>query len=299
MKPFRFIDAIDKLEYATWLDPLVKAAETVAKKVIRPQWIRDILHGVPQGHPLHPPLVQVPIGAWLSAGVLDVLPGTHKQAKLLIGVGTIAAAPAAAAGYTDFTELHEQQKRTAIVHSTLLSGTTALYAASWLARRQGNHRRGKQLSYIGLAAAGMGGFLGGVLSFRQASGVNHTEDVFHRISPGWHSIGRLEDFAQGKLQKSQVGQVPVTVYRYRNGGSEASDQILVLADACSHLSGPLSDGSLLDGETDSPCVQCPWHGSVFSLRDGQVLQGPATARQPSFHTRIQDGVIEACLPGAG
>jgi|SRR5690625_3037503 len=299
MKTFRFIDAIDKLEYAKWLDPLVNVVETVAKKVIRPQWIRDILHGVPQGHPLHPPLVQVPLGAWLSAGILDALPGTQEQAKLLIGVGTIAATPAAAAGYTDFTELHEQQKRTTIVHSALLVSTTALYAASWWARHQGNHRRGKQLSYIGLATAGMGGFLGGVLSFRQASGVNHTEDVFHRMSPGWHSIGRLEDFTQGKLQKSQVGQVPVTVYRYRNGGSESSDQILVLADACSHLSGPLSEGTLLDSNTDSPCVQCPWHGSVFSLRDGQVMRGPATARQPSFDTRIQNGVVEACLPGAG
>ncbi|MDN3258204.1 Rieske (2Fe-2S) protein, partial [Streptomyces sp. MA25(2023)] len=30
-----------------------------------------------------------------------------------------------------------------------------------------------------------------------------------------------------------------------------------LADRCSHLAGPLSEGTVADG-----CVECPWHGSV-------------------------------------
>ena len=50
---------------------------------------------------------------------------------------------------------------------------------------------------------------------------------------------------------------------------------------------------------DAPCVVCPWHGSVFSLRSGEVVHGPATAGQPRFSTRIRDGVLEVSLPGAG
>ncbi len=58
-------------------------------------------------------------------------------------------------------------------------------------------------------------------------------------------------------------------------------------------------GSLADGELSGDQVTCPWHGSVFCLRDGSVVRGPATAPQPSFETRIVDGAVEVRLPGAG
>jgi nitrite reductase/ring-hydroxylating ferredoxin subunit len=68
----------------------------------------------------------------------------------------------------------------------------------------------------------------------------------------------------------------------------------VLANRCSHLSGPLSGGDYHDG-----CLTCPWHGSTFRMADGTVARGPATAPQPVFRTRVADGTLQACLPGAG
>lgn len=69
----------------------------------------------------------------------------------------------------------------------------------------------------------------------------------------------------------------------------------VLADRCSHASGPLSEGDVVDG-----CVTCPWHGSVFRLADGWNVGGQATAPQPCFVTRTDgDGNLQACLPDAG
>lgn len=68
----------------------------------------------------------------------------------------------------------------------------------------------------------------------------------------------------------------------------------VLAERCSHMSGPLSTGDVSDG-----VATCPWHGSRFRLVDGSVVGGPATAPQPSFETRVIDGVIHVMLPGAG
>jgi nitrite reductase/ring-hydroxylating ferredoxin subunit len=53
------------------------------------------------------------------------------------------------------------------------------------------------------------------------------------------------------------------------------------------MGGPLSEGALEDDN-----VQCPWHGSVFSLEDGRVLEGPATAREPVYETRVHEGKIE-------
>jgi nitrite reductase/ring-hydroxylating ferredoxin subunit len=71
-------------------------------------------------------------------------------------------------------------------------------------------------------------------------------------------------------------------------------EVHVLAERCSHLSGPLSEGELAGG-----CLTCPWHGSVFRVADGSVARGPATAPQPAFEVREADGAIQVCLPGAG
>ncbi len=79
--------------------------------------LRDLLHGRQLGHPLHPALVQVPTGAWLSAAVLDLLPGTERAARTLVGVGVLAAAPATLSGWVDWAEQHERQPRTGVVHA--------------------------------------------------------------------------------------------------------------------------------------------------------------------------------------
>jgi nitrite reductase/ring-hydroxylating ferredoxin subunit len=68
-------------------------------------------------------------------------------------------------------------------------------------------------------------------------------------------------------------------------------RIFVLAEKCSHLGGPLADGKL-EGET----VTCPWHGSKFSLRDGSVINGPATYSQPCFEVRVRNGQVEVRTP---
>jgi nitrite reductase/ring-hydroxylating ferredoxin subunit len=84
-----------------------------------------------------------------------------------------------------------------------------------------------------------------------------------------------------------VDEVPVLVVR------EPGDLVHVLADRCSHLSGPLSEGKL----TDDGCVECPWHGSLFRLADGENLRGPATAPQPVFDSRVTaEGQVEVRLP---
>jgi nitrite reductase/ring-hydroxylating ferredoxin subunit len=76
------------------------------------------------------------------------------------------------------------------------------------------------------------------------------------------------------------------------------DSVSVLSNVCSHLSGPLNRGRLVSGHRDDPCVECPWHGSVFSLNTGEVVHGPATAPLPQFDTRVTDGLLEVQLQRA-
>jgi nitrite reductase/ring-hydroxylating ferredoxin subunit/uncharacterized membrane protein len=261
--------------------------------VIRPGLVRDLLHGVWLGHPLHPVLVQVPIGAFASAGVLDLLPGHERSADVLVATGVAAALPAAASGLADWSEMHEQQQRVGVVHAAANSVALVLYAASLAARSRGARGRGRVLGYLGLGVVGVSGFLGGHLAFRQAAGANHAEEVPHLVPPGWHDLCAVDDLGgDGEPRVRVLGEgataVPLLVVR-------RGDRIDVLSDHCSHLAGPLHEG---DVDTQAGCVTCPWHGSTFGLDDGSVRRGPATAPVHAFDVKVEGGRLMVRLPRA-
>jgi nitrite reductase/ring-hydroxylating ferredoxin subunit/uncharacterized membrane protein len=280
----------DQLERVEGLDRVVEPLQQVVRK-LPPGRFKDALHGVWLGHPVHPVLVQLPVGAWMSAAFLDALGRDDDGARHLIGLGLLASVPAALAGSADWAEQHEQQLRTGVVHAAANSAAIGLYAGSLLARARQRAGLGKALGYAGLAAVAVGGLLGGDISYRQAGGANHAEETPHLVTPGWQDLVPLAELTPGKPGQVMLGAVPVFVLR-------DGDQVHVLANKCSHLSGPLSDGEL-SGSGDGTCVTCPWHGSVFRLRDGAVVHGPATADQPAFATRIEAGIVQVCLPDAG
>ncbi len=283
----RVLWLLDRLERGPRADRVI---ETVRKGVralpLGPG--RDLLHGRQLGHPVHPLLVQVPVGSWLSAAVLDLRSGRSRQteAGLLVGVGLAAAVPAALAGAVDWAELHREQQRVGLVHALANTAAVGLYAASLACRLKGRAGAGRTYGYLGLTAVGLGGMLGGHLAYRQASGANHAEEVPHVVREGWHRVGTVDEFPAGRSVRRSVDDVPVLVVRESGGRFHA------LAERCSHLGGPLAGGTVEDG-----CVRCPWHGSVFRLSDGWNVRGPATAPQPSFETRVVDGHVEVRLRG--
>ena len=275
--------AVDELERTEKLDGLVGLGQRWAR-LLRPGRSRDALYGVWLGHPLHPMLVQAPIGLWLSASVLDAWPDGERASRRLVLLGLAAAVPAALAGTADWSEQHEQQMRVGAVHAMANAAAAGLYLAS-LVTRAGTRSRALRLA--GLAVAGVSGLLGGHISFRLAGGANQAEPVPHLVEPGWHDLMSAGELTDGGLVQHMLGEVPVVVIR-------DGQQVHVLAARCSHLSGPLPDGELADG-----CLTCPWHGSTFRISDGAVVHGPATSPQPVFQVRVVDGTIQACLPGAG
>ena len=274
---------MSRLEQATGLDPIVSAGQRAAR-LIRPGRIRDGLNGVWLGHPLHPLLAQAATGAWVSASVLDLSPGHQDGAGLLTAVGLAAAIPATLAGAADWSEQHEQQMRVGVIHAAGNALALGMYGAALMVPG----RRGRQLLRLGgLAAVSGAGLLGGHLAFRLAGGANHAEEVPHLVQPGWHYLMRAADVPDGMPVRQMLGEVPVVVVRV-NG------VVRVLADRCSHMSGPLSGGDL-----DGGGLTCPWHGSSFRVADGSVGRGPATAPQPVFQVREVGGALQVMLPGAG
>lgn len=274
---------ISRLEQDSRLDNAVSAGQRAAR-LIRPGKVRDALHGVWLGHPVHPILVQATVGAWLSASILDVTGADEKASRRLAVAGLAAAVPAALAGAADWSEQHEQQMRVGVIHAVGNLAAIGLYAASLAPR---GPTAARLLRLAGLAAVSASGVLGGHISFHLAGGVNHAEEVPHLVEPGWQHLMRAADLPEGKPVRQWLGEVPVVAIR-------ADGSVHVLTDRCSHMSGPLSDSEL-----DNGCLTCPWHGSVFRIADGSVARGPATAPQPAFEVREVGGAIQVCLPGAG
>lgn len=275
------------LEDAAPLDKLVTPVKAAVQKVLVNRRVADTLHGVPLGHPLHPLLAQGALGTLASATILDLLPIPRVSSRVLTLAGIGIAVPAIAAGYADWSQLHPQQQRVGLVHSAANAVSVGLYAGALLIPGL----RGRLLSVAGFSAAGFGGFLGAHMSYRQASGANHTEGVPHLVQPGWHDLCAVDDLPAegGAVQQVLDGTMPVPLLVARSGG-----EVRVLAAECSHMSGPLFEGEIADG-----CVTCPWHRSVFDLSDGSVVHGPATSPQPSFRTRVEAGRLQVLLEGAG
>ena len=280
---------VDRLENAGPLDPAVKALKAVAARLLQPQGLRDALHGVWFGHPLHPVLTDVPIGAWSAAALLDAIPGQGAAATTLVAVGCASAVPTAVTGWADWSELHPQQQRVGLVHAAANVVALGFYSASVAARLRGRRMRGKALAYAGLTAMMAGGYLGGHLVFRQAAGANHTADVIDRFPSGWHGIGAVSEFPEATPVKKTIGGVDLLVVR-------RGQHVDALSNTCSHLSGPLSDGEFTS-EGGQGCIVCPWHGSTFRLADGSVVHGPATSPQTRFETRVANGQVEVSLAG--
>ncbi|MEU8607333.1 Rieske (2Fe-2S) protein [Actinoplanes sp. NPDC048791] len=279
---------ISRLEQASALDAVSDRLQGVVQSAIKPRRLRDLLHGTWLGHPLHPVLVQLPVGAFMSAAVLDALPGQDKAATTLIAVGTAGAAPAIAAGLVDWSSLSRDQRRVGLIHAAANTVALGLYAGSLAARFSGRRGLGKFLGYAGLSIAGAGAYLGGHLSYQQGAQMNHGSSEVLRLPEDWAEIGEVAALPEGKPTVRTIGDVRVLLYRLGN-------EVTAMVERCGHQGGPLGEGEI-EGTGENACVVCPWHGSTFRLKDGLVVHGPAGGDQPTLRTRVRDGVLSVATP---
>src|SRR5688572_1242454 len=134
--------------------------------------VRDFLHGVWLGHPLHAVVVALPIGAWTMAGVIDLLTlpkrSSTRAATFRVGAGTLGAMRAAPAGLADCTQMSDRQRRVGLVHLRLNSISTPLFLLSFLRRITGHG--GKRLSFLGLGITTASAYIGGEMVYRLQAG---------------------------------------------------------------------------------------------------------------------------------
>jgi nitrite reductase/ring-hydroxylating ferredoxin subunit/uncharacterized membrane protein len=273
-----------------WLDPV---AEVIQKAVGafyavlgRPgAAIKNVMHGTTAlGHPLHPALSDLPLGAWTVGVLADWLfvvtgrvPPVAGDIALAVGVG--GAVLAALTGYTDFHETIGHERRTALVHGLTMTGVLVLELVSLSLRLWAPDARivAILVATIAWLVALTAAYVGGHLTFSMGTAVNH--NAFADGPGEYVRVGKRDDFPEGEMRRVDAGGLPVVIVR-RTG------LLYAIGAVCSHAGGPLDEGKLEDN-----VVTCPWHGSRFCFDDGHVMGGPATFDQPLLTVRERGGIV--------
>lgn len=73
------------------------------------------------------------------------------------------------------------------------------------------------------------------------------------------------------------------------------DDFYVIGDTCSHEDYSLSDGDVWEDECE---IECPKHGSMFSLKTGEALTLPATEPVSSYDVKLVGDDVFIVLPEA-
>ncbi len=276
-----------------WLDNLADKLQPLIHQFYHDrrgfkQKLENFLNGVWLGHPLHPVITDIPVGAWTAAVTLDSLEAVTGNRRLGQGadiataLGAISAVGAASAGLTDWQHLRGEPRREGMLHALLNTTALGLFSASLASRLGGSRKTGRSLALAGYLAMFFGAFFGGDLVYRLKIGVKHSTN---KEPDGFIQVMDAKDLPEDQLTKVDVNGVPVLLVR-------RGDRVFAIAERCAHMGGPLSQGKLLEDNT----VVCPWHGSRYELSSGKVIGGPSTYNQECYPARIYDGRVELRQP---
>jgi nitrite reductase/ring-hydroxylating ferredoxin subunit/uncharacterized membrane protein len=249
--------------------------------------VKLFLNGTWAGHPLHPALTDVPIGAWTIVIALDLtallfhLPQLGLASCIAVLVGVAGALGAIAAGLADWMDVDPPEKAIGAFHAIVNVTATVLFFCSFLVRWNQHWQPGWKAFFVSLAGYLLvmgGGYLGGVMVFHMGVMVNRNA---YRSGPAdFTPVVMPDHLAEGQLQRVLVEEQPILLVKI-------DEQIHALGAVCSHYGAPLSEGKIIGG-----AIECPWHASRFSLEDGSVVQGPACDGIPVYDCRMVDGQVQ-------
>jgi nitrite reductase/ring-hydroxylating ferredoxin subunit/uncharacterized membrane protein len=274
-----------------WLDSIGDPLQKTIRETL-PRELKNALHGTWLGHPLHPALTDVPVGAWTAAMALDALESLSGRKELRAGadaaiaIGLVGAVGSAITGLTDWSETDGRGKRVGLTHGLLNIAATALYTASYAMRkRKSSRQRGVALSMLGYAIASASAYLGGHLTLGEQVGVDHTATADSGKPEKFVAVMKESDLEANTPTRVEAEGVAVLLVKRH-------DRIFAITETCPHLGGPLSEGKLV-----GDAIRCPWHMSELALDDGHVVNGPTAFPARCFEVRVREGNIEVRAAG--
>jgi uncharacterized membrane protein/nitrite reductase/ring-hydroxylating ferredoxin subunit len=233
-----------------------------------------------KGHPLHPILVAFPIAFFTGTLIFDVLTFILKEdfgqtALHLEIAGLSFALIAAIPGLIDFiftVPPKSTGKKRAAKHGLINTAVVLLFGAALYYRLKINII--EPFILLGLETAGeilliIAGWMGGTLVYRNQIGVDPRYANAGKWKEEYLSVkdGRVE-INTDEISVNQMKLVHAAGRRIVIAKTE--DGYVAFDDHCTHRGGSLAGGSLICGT-----VQCPWHGSQFDVKTGEIKAGPA------------------------
>ena len=88
---------------------------------------------------------------------------------------------------------------------------------------------------------------------------------------------RLDEIKPGTARRVDIGDHRIALVRI-------GDDVYALGDRCSHADFSLSEGDVWEDELE---IECPKHGSTFSLRTGKPQTLPATKPVPTYRVEVR------------
>ena len=92
-------------------------------------------------------------------------------------------------------------------------------------------------------------------------------------------IASVTDLSEGQMMAVAIGTSDILLVK-------AGGKYYAVDEACTHAQGPLSDGIIRGCE-----VECPWHGSRFDVKTGEVVSPPAEENLARYEVRIEGDEI--------
>ncbi len=92
-----------------------------------------------------------------------------------------------------------------------------------------------------------------------------------------HRLCRVDEMKPGTARRFDVEGQRIAVVRI-------DDDFYALGDRCSHADYSLSEGDVWEDELE---IECPKHGSTFSLRTGKPQTLPATKPVPVYKVEVR------------
>ena len=88
-------------------------------------------------------------------------------------------------------------------------------------------------------------------------------------------IASVTDLSEGQMMAVAIGTSEILLVK-------AGGKYYAVDEACTHAQGPLSDGTIRGCE-----VECPWHGSRFNVKTGEVVSPPADENLTRYEVKIE------------
>ena len=269
--------AIDK---QGWLDEVADMIQPALNSVFDTggdvgRIAKDFLNGVWLGHPLHPVITDVPIGAWTITELLDLMSaangddeGLDRAADISLGAGLVAA--------------EGTRRRMGLAHAMLNVLGLGLNIGSLLLRQGtagGKRGRGaaRALSAAGYISAALAAYIAGDLIYTKGQAVSR--NAFVEGPDGFKDVADEKELEEGKMHRVEVDGQNVVLVKHDHG-------IHAFGGTCSHYGC-----GLWEGELEEEVVTCQCHGSQFDITDGSVVHGPAVAPVPSYEVKTQIGRV--------